>query len=102
MTPYLKNSDKHLSFFHSNISSLPFHIEELSALSTKHNLNLNFLGITESCLKLHKNRISSIQLPRYNIEDTPTECSIEEHCCIQKRIKYKLKKDLQIYKSKQL
>ena len=92
-------SDKHLSFFHLNISSLPFHIEKLSTLITEHNLNFNFIGIIESGLILYKNLISSIQLPGYNIA-TPTECSNEVTLLHQKKwIKYKLRKYL---KSKQL
>ena len=44
-----------------DISSLPFHIEELSKLITKYILNFDFLEITESRLKLHKNLINSSQ-----------------------------------------
>ena len=71
-----KNTNKHISFFHLNLSSLPFHFEELSTLITEHNLNFDFLGISESCLKLNQNPLTSIQLPAgYNIEYTPTECN---------------------------
>ena len=51
VTLLLKDSDKYLSFFYLNVSSLPFHIEELLTLITEHNLNFDFLGITESSLK---------------------------------------------------
>ena len=74
MTALFKNTNKHFSFFHLNISSLPFHFEELSTLIKEHNLNFDFLGISEYCLKLNQNPLTSVQLPGYNIEYTPTEC----------------------------
>ena len=43
-----KNINKHFSFFHLNISSLPFHFEELSTLITEHNLNFFSLNIQVS------------------------------------------------------
>ena len=46
LTPLLKNKES-LSFFHLNISSLPFHFDEFSTLST-HKLPFVLLGITES------------------------------------------------------
>ena len=75
MTALFKNTNKHFSFFHLNISSLPFHFEELSTLISEHNLNFDFLGISESRLKLNQNPLTSVQLPGYNIEYTPTECN---------------------------
>ena len=38
-------------------------------------MGFNCLKEAESSLKLQKNLISSIQLPGYDIEYTPTECS---------------------------
>ena len=41
MTTLLKNTNKHFSFFHLlNISSLPFHFEELFTLISEHKLEL--------------------------------------------------------------
>ena len=103
MATLFKNTNKHISFFHLNISSLPFHFEELSTLITEHNLNFDFLGISESRLKLNQNPLTSIQLPGYNIEYTPTECNNGGTLLyIKKGMNYKLRKDLQIYKPKQL
>ena len=100
--PYLKTS-KHFSFFHLNISSLPFHFEELSTLIKEHNLNFDFLGISEYCLKLNQNPLTSVQLPGYNIEYTPTECNNGGTLLyVKKGINCKLRKDLQICKPKQL
>ena len=75
MTALFKNTNKHFSFFHLNIASLPFHFEELSTLISEHNLKFDFLGISESCLKLNQNPLTSVQLPGDKIEFTPTECS---------------------------
>ena len=47
--------------------------------------------------------MTSIQLPGYNIEYTPTECNNGRTLLyIKKGVNYKLRKDLQIYKPKQL
>ena len=95
MTALFKNTNKHFSFFHLNISSLPFHFEELLTLITEHNLNFDFLRISESRLKLNQNPLTSVQLPGHNIEYIPTECSYGgtlPH--VKKGINYKLQKDL--------
>ena len=63
MTALFKNTNKHFSFL--NISSLPFHFEELSKLISEHNLNFDFLGISDSCLKLNQNSLTSA-----NYQDT--------------------------------
>ena len=103
MTILLKNTNKHFSFFHLNISSLPFHFEELSTLISEHNLNFDFLGISESHLKLNQNPLTSVQLPGCNIEYTLTECNNGGTLLyVKKGINYELQKDLQIYKPKQL
>ena len=102
-TTLFKNINKHYSFFHLNISSLPFHFEELSTLISEHNLNFDFLGISESCLKLNQNPLTEVQLPGYNIEYTPTECNNGGTLLyVKKGTNYKIQKDLQIYKPKQL
>ena len=75
MTVLFKNTNKHFSIFHLNISSLPFHFEELSTLVSEHNLNFDFLGILESRLKLNQNPLTSVQLAGYSIEYAPTECN---------------------------
>ena len=68
---------------------MPFQFEEHSTLITQHNLNFDFLGISESHLKL--NHWHSI------------ECNNGGTLLyVKKGINYKLWKDLQIYKSKQL
>ena len=78
VTPLLKNSDKHLSFLHLKIffTFCPYW-RTFNTWITERNLTFDFIRTTESRLTLHKNLISSIQLPGHNIEYTPTECSNE-------------------------
>ena len=103
MTTLFKNTNKHFSFFHLNVSSLPFHFEELSTLISERNLNFDFLGISESRLKLNQNPLTSVQLAGYSIEYTPTEYNNGGTLrYVKKGINYKLRKDLQIYKPRQL
>ena len=66
-------------------------------------MNFDFLEISESRLKLNKNPLTSVQLSGCNIEYTPTECNNGGTLLyVKKGINYKLRKDLQIYKPKQL
>ena len=66
-------------------------------------LNFNFLGINETRLKLNRNSLNPIFMPEYNIEHTTTESSNGGTLLyIKQGINYKLQKDLQICKSKEL
>ena len=97
MAALFKYTNKHFSFFHLNISSPQFRFKELSTLTTEHNLKFDFLRISESHLKLNQNLLTSVQLPGYNIDYTPTECNNGRTL-----LYVKLQKDFQIYKLKQL
>ena len=101
---YLMNNSKNcLSFVHLNISSLHFHIEELSTLISELNLAFVIFGVSETKLSLNKASLNSVILPGYNFEFTATECSSGGTAIyINKSLNYKLRKDLEIYKSKQL
>ena len=72
LTPLLKNKES-LSFFHLNISSLPFHFDEFSTLLSTYKLPFDLLGITESRLRINKLPPNPIHLPDYNFESTPTK-----------------------------
>ena len=92
-----------LSFFHLNISSLPHHFKKFSTILTENKLNFDFLEISESRIKLNRTPIISIQLPGYNLKYTPTESSNGGTLAYTKKTgKYKCRKDLQIYKPKEL
>ena len=69
------------SFFHLNISSLIFHYEELILLMAENKLNFDFLGISETCLKLNRNSLNPISLPGYNIEHTPQLSPVMVELC---------------------
>ena len=82
-------------------TSPPF--AELLVLMAENKLNFDFLGISETHLKLNRNSLNPISMPVYNIEHTPTESSNDGTLLyIKQGINYKLRKDLQIYKSKEL
>ena len=91
------------SFFHLNISSLTFHFDELLVLTAENKLKFDFLGISETRLKLNRNSLNPISMPGCNIEHTLTDSSNGGTLLyIKQGINYKLRKDFQIYKSKEL
>ena len=47
VTPLMKNTTNNMSFFHLNISSLCFHIEELTTFISEHDLAFDIIGISE-------------------------------------------------------
>ena len=103
LSSLMNNSKNCPSLFHLNISSLPFHTEELSTLTSEHNLVFDIFGVSETKLRLNKAPFNSAIIPGYNLEFTATECSSSGTAIyIKKGLNYKLRKDLQIYKSKQL
>ena len=103
LSSLLNNSKNCLSFFHLNISSLSFHIEELTTLISEHNLTFDIFGVSETKLRLNKAPLSSVVIPGYNFKFTAAECSNSGTAIyIKKGLNYKLRKDLEIYKSKQL
>ena len=69
----MESTTNNLPFIHLNISSLYFHIGELTTLISEHKLTSDIIGISESRLKLDKTNLNSVQIPGYNIEFTPTE-----------------------------
>ena len=69
----LSSTSLNRSFFHLNISSLTFHFDELLVLMVEKKLNFDFLGISETRLKLNRNSLNPISMPGYNIKHTPTE-----------------------------
>ena len=97
------NSNNCLSFFHLNISLLSFHIEELATVISEHNLAFDIFGVSETKLRVNKAPPNSVITPGYNFEFTATECSNGGTAIyVRKGLNYKLRKDLEIHKSKQL
>ena len=103
LSSLLDNSKNGLSFFHLNISSLSFHTEELITFISEHNLTFDIFGVSETKLRLKKAALNSVIIPGYNFEFTATEWSNRGTAIyIKKGLNYKPRKDLEVYKSKQL
>ena len=102
LPPLMRDLDNSLSFFHLNISPMPFHFEGLYTLRTSKNLVFDILCISETRqAKLNKTSLISISLPGYNIEYKTTDSSNGGTLIYRKNdIKYMLRKDLQIYKKR--
>ena len=67
--------DKHnnqMTLLHLNISSLFYHIEFTELLSDL-KINFKIIGIMESRLTTEKDPMNNINIPGYNIENTPTK-----------------------------
>ena len=92
-----------MTFFHLNISSLPYHFLELHTLLATSEIELDIIGITESGLKSNKSHLTSETLPNYNIEHCPTDgLNGGVLLFIKEDIIYKKRNDLKIVKSKML
>ena len=99
----MSDLDNSLSFFNLNISSLPFYFEEIYTVLTSNNLKFDILCISKTILKLNNTSLTSISFLGYNRAYTTTELGNGGTVIyIKNDIKYKLRKDLQIYKSKEL
>ena len=86
-----------------NISSLSSHINELKLVLSSFNLNFDIICITESRITKSNLPTSNIHIPRYNIEQTPTESSAcSTLIYVYQKLSYKNRPDLQIYHTKHL
>ena len=103
LTPLMESTTNNLSFLHLNISSLCYHTEELTTLISEHKLTFDITGISESRLKLNKINLNFVQIPGYKFGFTPIECNNGGTAIYTKKgLHYKLRNDLQIYKSNEL
>ena len=85
-------------YMHLNISSLSYHHLELYNLISDMKIKPKIIGISESRLQKSKQHITNISLPNYVYEHTPTESSKGGTLLyLNKNLKYKLRKDLNIY-----
>ena len=95
--------DDNCSILHLNISSLPFHIDELKTNLSQCKKPFDIIGITETRIKKGKNPYIDISLNGYNYESTPTESSAGGVLLyLSTDINYKCRNDLNIYKPKEL
>ena len=92
-----------MNFLHLNISSLSYHFSELQTLLLSTKVNFDIIGISESRIKQNKNPIRNINFQNYNIEHCTTGATNGGVLLyIKDNISYKWRKDLKIYKSKNL
>ena len=97
----LKNMASQFFSMHLNISSLSYHHLELYNLISSLKIKPNIIGISETRLQKGKHPITNISLPNYVYEHTPTESGKGETLLnTDKSIKYKLRKDLNIFEKK--
>ena len=88
---------------HLNISSLPYHFDELSELLNDLTIKFKIIGITESRLRPEKYPLTDINLPNYNIEHMPTKVNKDSAVLyISNELKYKVRNNLQIRKDLKL
>ena len=94
---------KLFSIFHLNIHSLQFHIEDLKIILELLDFDFDIIAISETKLINGVQPKIDINLSDYNFEDTPTDSSKGGTAIyISKKHSYKPRKDLNIYKSKEL
>ena len=101
----LKNLNTASQFFsmHLNIASFSYHHLELYNLNCSLKIKPNILKISESRLQKGKESIKAISPPNYVYEHTPTESGKRGTLLYRgKSIKYKLRKDLNIFEKKMI
>ena len=86
-----------------NISSLPYHFEELEELLNEINIKFSIIGISESKLRANLNPLSNTTVQNYNTEHTTTESEKGGTLLyISSELNYKVCSDLKMYKTKEL
>ena len=73
LNEFQSNFKKTFSLMHLNVSSLQYHLDELSDLIDKSKRKFSVIGITESRLNKDIAPSKDINLQNYNIQHTPTE-----------------------------
>ena len=98
-----KSKQNNLSALHLNIGSLGLHIDELDTLTKLVDNNFDFIGISETKITKNTPPTINIELENYNTEHCPTESSKGGSLLyISKKYDYKVRKDLSLYKCKEL
>ena len=91
-----KNNNQ-MTLLHLNISSLPYHIDELTELLSDLKINFKIIGITESRLTTKKDPRNNIDIPSYNIEHTPTKSGKGRALLfLSKELNYKSRNNLKL------
>ena len=99
----LKFVNNDMLMLHLNITSLPFHYEDLHNFLVHMPTKPSIFGISESKLKKNNPSLINVSLPGYNSEQTDTESSSGGTLLyISKNLNYINRPDLNLYKSKEL
>ena len=97
------NKQQDLSILHLNISSISAHIDDLRTFLNLAHHKFDIICISESRISLKHPQTTNIDLPGFNMEQTPTESSAGGTLIyISQSLSYKPRKDLQIYCPKEL
>ena len=97
------NKQQDLSILHLNISSISAHIDDLRTFLNLAHHKFDIRCISESRICVKHPQTTNIDLPGFNIEQTPTESSAGTTLIyISQSLSYKPRKDLQIYCPKEL
>ena len=89
---------KGLSIFYLNICSLIKHFDQLHALLTELDIDIDFIGITESHISKNNFSPTNIALANYAITLAPTKFNAGGALLyIHIKHSYKIRKDLQLY-----
>ena len=99
----LRINENDLSVIHLNISYLPLQIDELNCFLSFLRVKFDIISISEYRIRKSNTLITNIEIPGYNIEQTPSE-SKAGGCLlyISDKIPYKSRNDLKLYCPKQL
>jgi len=97
------NEKTTLGILHLNISSLASHIDDLKLLLSLINKKIHIICLSESRIKKGQLPTTNIQIPGYTFEHVPTESSAGGTLIyVSNDIQFKLRKDLNIYKAREL
>ena len=86
-----------------NISSISYHSDDLTAFINNCKIKPKVIGLSETRLRKNRQPLSNINLENYVQESTPTESSKGRTVLyVDKQLTYRLRKDLMMYKSKEI
>ena len=90
-------------YLHMNIVSLSYHIDDFKALVLNCPIKPTLIAISESGIRTNRQTLANIHLQEYTFEHTPTDSTTGGTLLyINNRIKYKLRNDLTLLKSKEI
>ena len=86
-----------------NISSISYHSDDLTAFINNCKIKPKVIGLSETRLRKNRQPLSNINLENYVYESTPTESSKGGTMLyVDKQLTYRLRKDLMMYKYKEI